>query len=225
VSTKNGRLRWCAVSTVTSAVVIAGLAIASAPAYAQTGDPPPPEPSDGQFVTGTTVLGEAVAVKQSTATTSSTASTVTVRNSAPMVHDVAPYTIKDVPGTFTKKVEFYQGNEPSAQNVLAADSSGKALDPSRVRVAYYTTSGQYWVFYPGTGTLERVEAWPRAYPSQNLAIHQLTSLFGGPGGPEWLETVRQIAVGAAAAVILGGAVYAFLPGAIAAAATTVPLAW
>jgi hypothetical protein len=222
---KNGRVRWCAVTIVATVVVMAGFLIASTAAYAQTGDPPPPEPSDGQFVTGTTVLGEAQAVNQPTATTTSTPSTVTVRNSMPTVDDVAPYTIPKLPGTFTKKVQFYQGNLPSEQNVLAADSSGKALDPSRVRIAYHTTSGQYWVFYPGTGTLEQVQAWPKVYPSQDLAVHQLTSLFGGPGGPEWLEPVRIAAVAIAAAVITGGAVYVFAPGAIAAAATTVPLAW
>lgn len=222
MSTKSGRLRRYAITTVTTAAVIAGLVIAGAPAYAQTGDPPPPEPWSVQIVTGPTVWAEAVVDKQPTAssesgvpTGSSGVSTVSVRgarNSGPTVHDVAPYTLPNMPGTFTKKVQFHQSNGVSAQNVLAADSSGKALDPSRVRTAYHTTLGQYWVFYPGTGTLEQVQAWPRVYPSPPArAAHSLASLFGGPGGPEWLDRARKIAVVIAAAVITGGAVAAFPP--------------
>jgi hypothetical protein len=210
--------------------VATGLVVTSPPAYADDGDTPaPPAPI---IVPGNTVQGQAT-VSDAQPLPSAPGMTVpdpnkpvTVQNSTPKVETVAPYSIPDLPGTFTHKVTFFQGNNVKEQRVLAADTNGKALEPSRVRVAYLTEANEIWVFNPGTGTLDKTGQWPTVYAApRGVAVHPLTDLFGGPGGPEWLETARAVAVGIAAAVITGGAVAAFAPGALAAGTAAVPLAW
>lgn len=152
------------------------------------------------------------------------------QNAAPKVNFNAGYTIPDLPGTFNAKVEFPGGGSPVAeQRVLAADTAGKAIPANLVRVAYRTNDSAFWVFFPGTGRLEKVGGWPAVYPGIAPAgrkLSNLSDLFGGPGGPEWLQKARTIVVLIAAAVITGGAVAAFgIVPALQAMAMAVPLAW
>jgi len=151
---------------------------------------------------------------------------------APIVHSGQSYTIPNLPGTYTAKVEFpYSAGTSSVkeQRVLAADTAGKAMTPNLVRIAYLTQDNNFWVFFPGTGRLEKVSGWPAVYPGiapPGRQLNYLSDLFAGPGGPAWLQQARGIAVGIAALVITGGAVQAFgIAPALQTMAAAVPLAW
>jgi hypothetical protein len=208
--------------------VAAGLVVISPPTHAddETTPVPPPPPPD-LVITGVTVGGpqQIVEVPQQTLgpkrelpTTPATPPKkpdVVAQNTAPKVHTVASYAIPNLPGTFANKVEFYGGDPVTEQHVLAADTTGQAMPPNLVRVAYQTQHNDLYVFYPGTGRFEKVGAWPAPYPGltpPGQPNHTLAALFSGPGGPEWLDKARKVAVVIAAAVITGGAVAAFGPG-------------
>jgi hypothetical protein len=220
----HGLLSFCA------GAVAVSLVVTSPPAYADDGN----SPSQPIIVTGETVQTQATAVTPqplpgTPGAPNPNQTPVAVQNSAPKVETVPGYSIPDVPGTFTSKITFFPVNPVAEQRVLAADTTGKALDPSRVRIAYLDKNNQLWVFFPGTGRLEKVASWPAVYPGaaqSGPATHTLSALFGGPGGPEWLEKARVIAVGIAAAVITTGAVALFgVVPTLAAVGSAVPLAW
>ncbi|MCV7101582.1 hypothetical protein [Mycobacterium palustre] len=215
----------------------AGLVVTSPPAHADTTPPPSPPPAP-VVVTGETVQIQATPVAPQPPPSAPGLSNpnpgptkpVEVQNSAPKVETVAAYTLRDVPGTFTHKVTFPPINPVAEQRVLAADTTGKAVAPSQVRIAYRDKNQQLWVFFPEPGKLERVGSWPAVYPGvppPGRAIPTLTTLFNGaPGGEEWLEKARVIAVVIAAAVITGGAVAVFgIVPALQAVAMAVPLSW
>lgn len=223
---------------VLAGVVAAGLVVAAPPARAD--DPAPSTPNvPGVVQPGQTVSGPPVSVATPSVPIAGSLPVgnvpgvgpagppVEVKNGMPKVKNVAAYTLDDVPGTFSYKIAFEPVNGIREQRVLAADSNGAALDPSRVRLAFLTTGNQYWVFYPASGKLDSVGAWPTVYPGavRGVAVHPLTDLFGGPGGEKWLETARQIAVAICAAVVLVGALVVVAPAAFAAGAASVPLAW
>lgn len=153
---------------------------------------------------------------------------VEMQSNVPKVQAVGSYTLQDCPGTFTHKIAFSPANDAKETRVLAADSAGNPLDPSRVRLATLTNGNEIWVFFPGTGKLEKVESWPKVYPAaapRGVAVHPLTDLFGDPAkGPKWLETARQIAVAIALVVITAGSIVILGP-AFAAGGAAVALAW
>jgi hypothetical protein len=148
-------------------------------------------------------------------------------STAPKVITVPPYTIKNVSGTFTSKIATI--GPVNQIKVLSADSLGQPIDSSRVRLAYQIqeAGSNLFVFYPGTGRIEGVSAWPVPYSGVQIpgkAIHPLSTLFGDPTktSPE-LEYARQVAVGIALAVMTVGAVY--VVGAAAVVPVAVALPW
>ncbi|BBZ11744.1 hypothetical protein [Mycobacterium branderi] len=226
-----------AMSLVLAASAAATLWAGTSPPGRADDDDAPPPPPVAPLVTGDMVIpGTATVVQSPDASENKSCNVpsaacvskpIELPSNVPKVQAVGSYTLQDCPGTFTHKIAFSKTNDAKETRVLAADSEGNALDPSRVRLAFLTTGNENWVFFPGTGKLERVEGWPKVYPAaqRRVAVHPLTDLFGDPAkGPKWLETARQIAVAIAAVVITAGAIVILGPAFLAGAAA-VPLAW